>query len=371
MSKNSRAGLYVHVPFCKTKCPYCDFFSLTDLSETARWLRAIDAEAALCDDGFPVFDTLFVGGGTPSCLTDRELDILFGHLRRRFAFSGAAEITVEVNPDDVTDTILKTFVSLGVNRISMGIQSFDDNELRFLGRRHNSLQARKAIGMATSAGISNMSIDLIYGLPGQSIQSWCYSLETALDCEPTHISCYELTFEGRTPFARQASRGRMAPVDEETARRFFLTTTRFLTQRGYIHYEVSNFARDRDSRCRHNLTYWEHHPYLGLGPSAHSFLYGSRWWNVTSFDEYCHQAMNGIKPRGGREYLSEDQLRLERLFLGLRTKKGVSLEEVSASAMKRETIERLVQSGHLRIREDRVVPTVRGLLIADKLPLII
>ena len=370
MSKNSRAGLYVHVPFCKTKCPYCDFFSITDLSQTTRWLKAIEAEAALCDEGFPAFDTLFIGGGTPSCLNAREIERLFAVLRRRFTFTEAPEVTVEVNPDDVTTESLDIFTSMGVNRLSIGIQSFDDGELQFLGRRHDSRSGRKALEAAKATHFSNISVDLIYGLPGQTTQSWLTSLTTALSFQPSHLSCYELTMEGNTPFARETRRGHLAPIGEDDGRRFFLTTTRFLRERGYLHYEVSNFALDNNFRCHHNLKYWEHQPYLGLGPSAHSFLHGSRWWNVKTVDEYCQQAIDGVKPREGREYLSEDQLRLERLFLGLRTRTGVSVEELSASGIGEEKIVSLVKSGHLRTRGNRVVPTVKGFLVADRLPLI-
>ena len=362
-------GLYVHIPFCKTKCPYCDFYSITDASLVSSYIAALDAEARLYRDQFPVFDSLFLGGGTPSWLGDAPLAELMKNLRRHFAFAPDSEITLEANPDDLTADKLALFRDLGINRLSLGVQSFDEAELRFLERRHNAAQTVQALSLIRAAGFTNLGLDLIYGLPRQSLDAWIRSMEKALSFAPEHLSCYQLTLAPETPMGRLAAAGQLNPPDEETQREFFLLTANFLTAQGYLHYEVANFAREEKYRCRHNLKYWTRTPYLGLGPAAHSFQAGRRWWNVASVSSYCASLNAGRPPLAGSETLTPAQIRLETLYLGFRTREGVSLAAIMELPRGAASLAELTQAGLVRVDRDRVIATACGLVVADRLPL--
>jgi len=294
------SGLYVHIPFCKTKCPYCDFFSIMSPGQVPAFLAALDAEARLYREQFSSFDTLYLGGGTPSLLEDPHLASLLASLRRHFNFSQDCEITLEANPDDITTGKLTLWRGLGLNRLSLGAQSFDENELRFLGRRHTAGQTTAAIGLIRAAGFTNLGLDLIYGLPGQPPAAWLNTLETALRFNPEHLSCYQLTLAAETPMGREAAQGDLVPLNEEAQREFFLLTTGFLKARGYLHYEVANFARREKYICRHNRKYWTRVPYLGLGPAAHSFNGSQRWWDFSSVEQYCSSLKAGAAPVAGQ-----------------------------------------------------------------------
>jgi putative oxygen-independent coproporphyrinogen III oxidase len=283
MSKEEYAGLYVHVPFCRTRCVYCDFYSETDLSLACDWLKAVKSEVAFYKDRFGPFDSLYVGGGTPTLLTAAQLEGLADCLFKSLSFAPEIEFTVEANPDDVTKETLALLRNLGVNRLSLGVQSLDGEELAFLKRRHSVRQAEEALGEIRNAGFKSLSADLIYGLPGQSLSAWLKTLARILTFNPDHLSCYELTFEKHTPLGRMLAQGRIRKIEEEAEREFLFNTSLFLEKRAYLHYEVSNFARP-GHMCRHNLKYWKHVPYLGLGPSAHSYWDGVRWWNHRSVE---------------------------------------------------------------------------------------
>ncbi|OPY76891.1 MAG: Oxygen-independent coproporphyrinogen-III oxidase 1 [Syntrophorhabdus sp. PtaU1.Bin153] len=364
-----KPGLYIHVPFCKTKCPYCDFYSITDLSAQGAWLHALQVEIDFYKHDFGTFETLYIGGGTPTVLSERDLDNLFRALHAGFSFCAGAEITVEANPDDITKDKLVFLRSRGVNRLSVGVQSFDENELRFLERRHTAAGAEKALSLVREAGFTNFGIDLMYGLPGQTGEGWLATLRKALTFEPPHLSCYELTLEETTALGKMKMAGQIAPLTEDEGEKFFLRTSRFLQHHGFIHYEISNFARSDDYCSRHNRKYWRHVPYLGLGPGAHSFQGGIRWWNYRSVDRYCGAAKSGVKPVGGSEILSSEQLRFERLFLGLRTHHGVTMEDAFGTSPSEPLLSRIRASGLITMRHNRIVPTLKGFLIADRLPL--
>lgn len=363
------AGLYVHIPFCLTKCPYCDFFSVTDLSLVEGFLEALTREASLCAGQYEAFDTLYIGGGTPSILSPGQMSRLLSGLRSCFNFDPSCEVTAEVNPDDVTTEKLRRLLAEGVNRLSIGVQSFRDKDLTFLKRRHSAKAARNAIESALSVGFENVSIDLIYALPGQAKRSWLGCLEQAIAYPISHLSCYELTIEERTPFGRMRQEGNLKAATEGKERDLFLLTSEFLEAQGFIHYEVSNYAGEGAS-SRHNTKYWTHVPYLGLGPSAHSFDGTTRRWNVRSISEYCELLLEGKPPTAGREHLTSDQLRLERLYLGFRTRMGVSRKDIEDSDNSGQTLLDLVDAGLLEITGDRIVPTRKGYLIADHLPLL-
>ena len=376
MDHPTSSGLYVHIPFCKTKCPYCDFYSITDASLVESYLAALDAEARLYRDRFPVFDSLFLGGGTPSWLGEAQIAELMKNLRRHFTFAPDSEITLEANPDDVTADKLAVWRDLGLNRLSLGVQSFDEAELQFLGRRHTARQTEAAIDLIRAAGFTNLGLDLMYGLPGQTLDAWLKTLEKALSFAPEHLSCYQLTLAPETPMGRRLAAGSLTPPDEETQREFFLLTANFLTDRGYLHYEVANFARQGPQAgslchycCRHNLKYWTRTPYLGLGPGAHSFLAGRRWWNFSSVEEYCASLNAGAAPVAGAETLTPEQIRLETLALGFRTREGVSLAIIREQPGGDAMVAALTQAGLVRVDRDRVIATLDGLVVADRLPL--
>jgi putative oxygen-independent coproporphyrinogen III oxidase len=362
-------GLYLHVPFCKTKCPYCDFYSITDASLISSYLTALDAEARLYREQFPGFDSLFLGGGTPSLLTNAQLDQLIKNLRRHFVFAPGTEFTLEANPDDITADKLGRYRDLGINRLSLGAQSFGEAELGFLQRRHTAAQTIAAIELIRAAGFTNLGLDLMYGLPGQSLDAWLKTLGSALRFNPQHLSCYQLTLAPGTPLGRRLAAGSLTPLDEETQREFFLLTADFLTARGYLHYEVSNFAREGKYICRHNLKYWTRTPYLGLGPGAHSFLAGRRWWNFSSVEKYGATLNAGQLPVAGAESLTPEQVRLETLALGFRTREGVSLETIRERPGGDARLAELTQAGLVRVDRGRVTATTSGLVVADRLPL--
>ena len=370
MTEFTHPGLYVHVPFCKTKCPYCDFYSVTSLSSIQDWLEAIKREMLLYRDRFSRFDSLYLGGGTPSLLPDHDLAELHHHLLRCFSFSSDTEFTVEVNPDDIHSSKLVALRDLGVNRISMGVQSFDDQDLRFLKRRHTADQAVKAIDGLIGAAFAKVGLDLMYGLPGQTESSWLKTLEQATSFNPEHISCYQLTAEERTPFGMLRARGEIKLPDEETGSAFFILTSAFLEEKGYLHYEISNFARGEENLCRHNLKYWHRDPYLGLGPSAHSYQAGSRWWNLRDLEVYCRALAEGKPPVAGLETLTPEQVYLETILLGFRTREGVDREIFRNRPGTEEVLRHLGQAGLVHNVSGRVVPTVKGFLVADSLPLL-
>lgn len=362
-------GLYVHVPFCKTKCPYCDFYSIVSGVPVASWLGALAREVELYRGAFGQFDTLYLGGGTPSLLGAEEITALVETVTAAFDFAGGSEVTIEANPDDVTPEKLRLYRDLGINRVSLGVQSFDDAELAFLRRRHDARGARRAIDLIRDAGFENLGLDLIYGFEGQSLDSWSRTLDEAVGFAPEHLSCYQMTIEHSTEFGRMVERGELALLGEEPQRSFFLERSRRLSDRGYIHYEISNFARDEGHFSRHNYKYWRHIAYLGLGPSAHSFQNGRRWWNVRSVDGYCEALGRGKSPVEGEETLSAEQLALEALYLGFRTREGVALDDLQRYSNWRSTLESLERESLVRISGDRAVPTLEGFLVADRLPL--
>ena len=370
MNEPSNAGLYVHVPFCRTKCPYCAFYSLTRPALISQWLEALQREMLVYRDDFPTFDSLYLGGGTPTLLNREQWSDLMESLWDCFSFATRPEITVEANPDDVTPDLMSLLRNLGVNRISLGVQSFHDRELRDLQRRHTSERATAALACIRESGFRNLGVDLMYGLPGQTEGAWHATLRRALAFEPEHISCYQFTIEDQTPFGKLRDQGLITPLEEEEERGFFVLTSAYLEEKGYRHYEISSYARGREHTCRHNVKYWRHAPYLGLGPSAHSYLEGRRWWNQRSVAGYCRAVNRGKAPVAGHETLTEEQRYLESLLLGLRTVDGIDLRNLRHRSQTQKLLEDLEASGLVRLDEGRAMPTREGLLVADGLPLL-
>ncbi len=302
-----RPGLYLHIPFCQTKCPYCDFYSITNKSLMPSWLEALEQEINLCQNAAELsrFDSVYLGGGTPSLLSAKELTGIVTPIQQHFMLTATAEITLEANPDDVTPEKLRLWKEFGVNRLSLGVQSIKRSGARFLGRRHDAAQARHALILAREAGFDNLGVDLMYALPRQTEAGWQATLEGVLAWQPEHLSCYQLTIEANTPLGEKRAQGQLKPVAEEQQRAFFLLTSEFLEARGYLHYEISNFARGKHNISRHNTKYWQHVPYLGLGPAAHSFD-GRVDAGITGpWSEYCRVLAEGRAPIAGEELFTE------------------------------------------------------------------
>lgn len=369
-------GLYIHVPFCLSKCLYCGFYSITDLSLIPDYLTALRREMDFFKKPAETFDTLYIGGGTPSVLSPPQIEKIILDARNVFTISEAAEITVEMNPADINTDLLDTLHQAGVNRISIGIQSFNDAVLSFLGRRHTSAIAADAIMAVRKAGFENISIDLIYGVPGQDIRVWSETLQQVVAFKPDHISCYQLTIEKGTPLAQDIQRGLIALPGEVLQTQFFFLTAEILEKYSYEQYEVSSFAV-QGKQSRHNQKYWMHLPYLGLGPSAHSFSGHERRWNVRSVHSYIEKLKGGDLPVEETETLDSPKMRMETLFLGLRMRRGISLNHFKTlfdsdlMQEKKDVIDSLVTEGFVTISNGFLKPTVKGLAVADSLALIL
>jgi len=368
-------GLYLHIPFCKTKCGYCDFYSITALSPIPGFLEVLVHEMEMVRDKFHSFDTVYIGGGTPSILSIEQLEFILAGARKNFKLLSDTEITLEANPGDLDLSYLKSLRHIGINRLNIGIQSFDQKILDFLGRRHTSEQAFSAIENSRKAGFDNIGLDLIYGIPEQKMELWMTTLDHALAFSPEHLSCYQLSLGSRTPLGRRYGKGEFELPGEALQLDFFMKTAQWLEDRGYIQYEVSNFARGTAFFSRHNQKYWDHTPYLGLGPAAHSFLKNERWWNHRSVDQYVADIEAGKPPIDEIESLTMDQLKLEALFLGLRTRKGIHLQgffdnyRCDLAAEKRYILPRLEKEGLLSLQDGYLIPTRAGLAVADRLAL--
>lgn len=376
----SAPGLYLHVPFCSAICPYCDFAVLTGGPERrARFTEHLIAEIAMWAadpaglEPFRGIDTIYFGGGTPSALSPEQLGRIVSTAKASLPISQDPWIFLEANPEDVTPESVRAWSDLGVRTLSLGIQSFDANALAFLGRRHSPEQAMRSVRIAREAGVHTVALDLIYGLPGQTAEDWRRTLETAVSLQPDHISCYQLTIHEGTPFGFRLERGKLAEAPEETQAELFLLTHSFLRDAGWPGYEVSNFARSPGHWSRHNRKYWDHTPYLGLGPSAHSYAGTRRWWNERKINPYEARIDAGERPVADSEELNPGDLALEALMLGIRTSDGIDLERfrqrygVDLLEANRERLERLGEQGLLRMEAGRIVLTLEGLAIADSL----
>jgi oxygen-independent coproporphyrinogen III oxidase len=369
-------GLYVHVPFCIRKCRYCDFYSTTALARIDEFTDRLVQEMELYKGRACGADTLYFGGGTPSLLTHRHIDRIIQSAVTHFDLASDAEITLETNPGTVTREHLCLFKSVGINRLHMGIQSFNAENLQFLGRIHGREQSISVLSEARNAGFTNIGIDLIYGLPGQSVKSWTLDLEEAISWHPEHLSCYMLSFEDNTPLGVSLKKGRIVPLSESDVADLYLLTVCFLDSNGYDQYEVSNFAKKMegksgDNRSRHNRKYWNFTPYLGFGPSAHSLVGEKRWWNHADLERYLHEVRAGRFPVSGQERLSIEQRAIEALYLELRQTHGLQLEKfieifgVSDLNGMREAAKRLVQDGWALFQDGMLRLTPEGMLRLD------
>ncbi|MBI4633235.1 MAG: radical SAM family heme chaperone HemW [Deltaproteobacteria bacterium] len=373
---NEPAGLYVHIPFCKSKCGYCNFYSIPSTADMPFFINALSAELKMYAETFSRFDTLYIGGGTPSLLAPIDLARIISELDDVFAFSTDSEVTLEVNSADCTPIYLRGARRMGINRLNIGVQAFDGAILDFLERRHSPEQSLRAFEIARGAGFDNIGLDLIYGIPGQEMESWLAGLDLAVSLNVEHLSCYQLTLEPGTPLGKRHADGEFALPDGDRQAEFFLKTSKTLEDSGYIHYEVSNFARNEGLISRHNSKYWDHTPYLGLGPSAHSFQDNRRWENHPSLPLYLEEIKMGKAPVASSETLTGEELQLESLYLGLRTKKGIHLEDFKKlhgydlMLEKGKTLAALEKEGLVEVSGGYLRPTRAGLAVADSLALI-
>jgi oxygen-independent coproporphyrinogen III oxidase len=352
--------LYVHFPFCARICPYCAFYKTRgSADDVAQFCRALALEAKRVLDTIPfALETIFFGGGTPTALSTAQLENLLATFRDGFDLSAVREWSIEANPGSVSEKKAAVLRRSGINRISLGVQSWDDELLHLLGREHNAEQARQSFHIFRSAGFDNISIDLMFALPGQTEAQWQASLEQSIALNPEHISTYCLTYEEDTEFLAQYQRGEFLVHDDDEAR-FFEIAMEMLQSAGYEQYEISNFARAGFTSL-HNAAYWCGADYLGLGPSAFSTRAFHRWQNVADHREYARRLFAGESPVAATEELSDAMKRIERIALGLRTREGVP-RNIIAKAGARD----LISAGLLAQTVDRFILTRSGKLVAD------
>jgi oxygen-independent coproporphyrinogen III oxidase len=367
------SGIYFHIPFCKKACHYCDFHFSTNLERKHELVQAMLLELGLRKNYLPEkkIDTIYFGGGTPSLLTSIELISIFERAHELFDVDAHAEITLEANPDDLSLENLLSFKQASINRLSIGIQSFNDKILSFLNRAHNADMSIASVKNAQQLGFQNISIDLIYAIPGQSKEDWMENIRIALSLKPQHISCYSLTIEKRTAFGNWLKNGKLTAVEEEEEAVQLELLVKMLTSAGYIQYEVSNFCLP-GFESKHNSSYWQQKYYLGVGPSAHSFDGDSRQWNIKNNHLYIKSISEGIVPQN-KEVLSREDNINEYLLTRLRTQWGCNMDllknKFGADLMNRKPdyIQMLVKSGLASIENGHLKLSSNGLLLADKI----
>ena len=364
------AGLYLHIPFCLRRCPYCAFFSTVCEGEVpSEYADALIREMRMRkgEKEWPEMDTVYLGGGTPSLLSPRDLTRILQAVRDTFSVSDGAEITLEGNPGTVDGDKLAAFIKAGVNRLSLGVQSFRDDTLNVLGRIHTAEHAVKAFQVARAAGFDNLSLDLMFGVPGETTEHWLETLRLALELKPEHLSLYALTVEEGTALKSAVFRGDIEiPSEDEQAEQCRMSSD-LLREAGFIHYEVSNYCLPK-KRSRHNWGCWTGKPYWGLGASAHSFDRRKRSWNVSDLADYTDRVLSGEDPTEGEEILGESTGRFERICLGLRTEKGVYLTQRERDyLLSSPQAKQWIEAAFVKATASGIALTEEGFLRADAL----
>lgn len=367
------AGIYIHIPFCKQACHYCDFHFSTQLKHKDALIAALLIELQIRKNylGSQSIDSIYFGGGSPSILPANDIEKLLQYIYRNFQINNDVEITLEANPDDLTNDKIKAYYQMGINRLSIGIQSFIDRDLLWMNRAHNSAEAINCIKRAQDIGIENLSIDLIYGLPELSDNEWKQNIEIALSHDIKHLSSYALTVESKTALASFIQKGKMKPLDEEKTAYQFEILLDIMAENDFIHYEISNFCKE-NHYAKHNTAYWKGVSYMGIGPSAHSFNQTTREWNVANNNLYIDQIMREIIP-STIEILSLENRINEYLMLSLRTIWGADLNYIESnfsSSIKTELIEKAktqIDKNWLIIENEKLKITKTGKLMADKI----
>ena len=367
------AGLYLHVPFCKQACHYCDFHFSTLSDFRPDLIRAMSTELKLQKDYLQgeALSTVYFGGGTPSLLHQSELEIIFGGIHSIYTLNDRLEISLEANPDDLTKEKLAELKRLGINRLSIGIQSFDDSILKFLNRVHDADEATRCLADARSEGFNNISVDLIYAIPGQTRDMWKKNIEKTLQLSPEHISAYALTIEKKTVFGQWQKKGKLQPVAEELAAEQFELLMDTMQNAGYEHYEISNFCRP-GFHSRHNTSYWQQVRYLGIGPSAHSYDSVSRQLNISNNALYCKAIESNTVPFE-REVLTRENRINEYLFTTLRTTWGCDLEKIKENFQfdvyqeNKAYLVTLQEKNLVSLENHKLMLTRTGKLVADQI----
>ena len=363
-------GLYIHIPFCVSKCPYCDFSTVVGRDHlSSRYVDALVREVRERipqSHSHPVrFDTIYFGGGTPTSLSTAEIGRILEAVRTAGEVSEGVEITLEANPESAGPVKFRELRDLGVNRLSIGLQSFDDEDLRILGRAHSSEEAIRTYRSARAAGFNNLNLDLIFALAGQTESRWGSQLKRLVSLAPDHVSVYQLTVEPGTEFGRLHRNGELSTLSEEAQAAMYGEAVDRLTDAGYVHYEISNFCLP-GCQSRHNLKYWDGSDYLGLGLSAHSFEKGRRSWNVRGLTEYLERIEEGGTAVGGLESLSDSERRSESILLGLRKiREGTPWVPAEKDPAERRRAEGMVEAELLEAVDGRLRLTRKGLMVAD------
>lgn len=365
------AGIYIHIPFCKTRCIYCDFYTRTDFSKKSPYVHALCKEIELAADYLngEVVDTIYFGGGTPSQLSQDELQTILTSLSDNFPVNKDAEITLEANPDDLTGEYLSGLLRGGFNRLSMGVQSFNDNELLFLNRRHSAEKALNAVKMSQECGFRNISIDLMYGLPGQTLSRWEDNLDKAISLDIQHISSYHLIYEEGTKLYKLLNAGKINPVDEDISLDMFSLMIDKLTDAGFIHYEISNFGKE-GYFSRHNSSYWKGTKYLGLGAAAHSYNTTHRSFNIPSITKYIQSVESGFPDMEIEELDGKDRYN-DFVLTGMRTMWGVSAKKLKEQFGDKymtyfeKNIRKHIESGAVQKCKEVYKLTRKGIFISD------
>jgi oxygen-independent coproporphyrinogen III oxidase len=362
------AGLYVHIPFCRTKCRYCGFYSEPIKNHASQRLVSAIITELTEQAPFPTFQTIYIGGGSPSCLLTKQLLRLIGEITSRCP--KPEEFTIEANPGQVNKDILSQLRTAGVTRISIGAQSFNSEELTFLGRRHSVADIRRAVRSAKGAGFDNIGLDLIFAIPHSTLKSWKHSLRSAIDLGVQHISAYALTYEEETPLQKAVEMGEVTPVDEETDRQMYEMTIDELEKAGFKQYEISNFAKP-GFECKHNLNYWRNFPYLGIGPAAGSYWNGKRTLNIADIKKYIDGVEQGKTVTAESETPDNLQVACETAVLNLRRRCGIIFDEFEkqtgfdAAKLFAEPIGKYKKLGLIRTTSKRLYLTRKALPIAD------
>ena len=359
--------LYIHIPFCLKKCIYCDFYSVSDSKFIiGAYMTALCKELEMRKEYTGKLGGIYIGGGTPSILKEKDIATIMDKIRSTCHISAAAEITSEANPGTLTESGIKGMLNAGINRISIGVQSLRDKELSLLGRMHDAAEAIAAVTTARKSGFGNISLDLIYGIPGQDLVSWKRTLEKIVSLHSEHISAYELTPEKNTVLYEQLEKGRLHLPDEDEVAEMYYTAIDILTEAGYKHYEISNFALP-NLQCRHNLNYWDRGEYLGIGAGAHSFLNGRRISNICDVRQYIHDVELGTSPIAEETLLTRREEIEETLFLGLRKTDGFDIELIPADITEhlKEALDDLSHQGLLDLSGGHIKLTRKGLIICN------
>ena len=367
------AGIYLHIPFCRKRCHYCDFFKSTDLSQKARLLEGLrkELESRAFELASEEINTIYLGGGTPSVLLIDELKDLLQTIRQNYRVSPEAEITMEANPDDLSQAILSAIMEIGFNRLSMGVQSFSESDLKLMNRTHGVMQAIQSVKWAKKAGFSNISIDLIYGLPNQTLEEWERNVRIAVELDVQHISAYNLTYHEGTVFYDRLKKGILKELPDELSLQQFEMLISILKEAGFEHYEISNFCKP-GLYSQHNSSYWKSKKYLGIGPSAHSFDLTTRRWNVSSVSGYLDGIENN-KPYSESEILTEQDRFNDYIITGLRTIWGISEELIQAEFSDQYLVhfqkirDEYLHSGHVLNASGKICLSPAGLFISDKI----